>query len=431
MFGLNEKLQTHLNNTNAPSVDPERLGAHLSELAKFGAVPGCGINRSFGSKADLTARGWLRNLWGSMELAVETDSAANLWATLEGAQNLPAIAIGSHHDTVRNGGAYDGAAGVLLATEAVKRIREEKIVLRHPLRIVSFTAEEPNSFGISTMGSKIASGKLTSAEVSKACDRESGQFLTQALTMAGGKPEKLSEAIINPEKVSAFLECHIEQGRVLDDQSLPVGVVEKITGIYRETVRIIGDANHSGTTLFRNRHDALLAASEFMLGLEKTAKTVSEDQLVATVGHIEVQPNSTNIIPGDVRLTMEIRTPDSGLLQQVLHKLETVVRSVEENRGVEITRRTLLNQQSVLMDPSVRAAVRKAAGKLSLECPALVSMAGHDAAHIAGVTRAGMLFVRTVGGHSHCPKETVELADLKKAGDVLLEAVLILDKELD
>lgn len=414
------------------SINYKRLCLNLKKLALFGDCLDDGINRSFGSEADLQAREWLHDLWkNEMGLTLRVDPAANIWAKLPGAEKLPAIAIGSHHDTVKNGGAYDGSVGVLLATEVVYRLIEEKIKTRHPITLVSFTGEEPNSFGFSTLGSKIASGKLSKEKIENAVSSETGEPIKNAFAAAGGSLEQICDAKIEKSQIAAFLECHIEQGRVLDDKGFSLGVVKRITGIYREKIHILGDANHSGTTLLPDRHDALLAASELMLDIERAIRDFNRNDLVGTVGHIEVKPNSTNIIPGDVELIMEIRTPDSELLQNVKDRIETGMKQIIENRGVDIVRRVLLNQPYVEMDSQIISAIKTGAEKISEPCPELTSMAGHDAAHIAKVTRSGMLFMRTPGGHSHCPRERINHEDLKKAGAVLLNAVLSLDKELD
>lgn len=413
-------------------VNKDRLNRNLEELGAIGICETGGLDRHFGSAADLQARGWLTDLWKEyFGTEPVTDPAANLWETIAGGEELPAIAVGSHHDTVKNGGRYDGAMGVLLATEAAKRLCEEKITLRHPLKVVAFTGEEPNPFGVSTLGSKLVSGKLTAAKLSGAKSVEDGVTIAEALKRAGGNFEKLDKVRLQPGRLSTFIECHIEQGRVLEEQGLPVGAVSQITGIYRENVHIVGDANHSGTTLMRYRHDALLAAAEVMLEIERIVKEAGRDDLVATSGHIEVSPNSPNIIPGDTALTLEIRTPDRKLLNEVLAKLGDAMKKIIGERGVDIVRNVTLDQDAADMDGTIAGALQRAAEESGEKCPVLVSMAGHDAAHMARVTRPAMLFVRTKDGRSHCPREFADIDDIVTAGNALMKAIIILDRELD
>lgn len=410
----------------------KRIGLRLKQLAVYGSNPAGGIDRSFGSQADLEARGWLHNLWShTIGLSAQVDAAANMWAQVPGQEELPPIVFGSHHDTVANGGAYDGAAGVILATEVAECLLENKIRLRHPFMVVSFTGEEPNPFGLSTLGSKLVVGKLHAEELADTVSRETGESLAEALKNAGGDFAHLQEVKRAPGSVAAFVECHIEQGSVLEKQNLALGVVQQVTGIYRENIHILGDANHAGTTLLPDRHDALLAASEVALALEEVVAKSGHANLVGTVGRMVVRPNSTNIIPGDVELILEIRTPDKQALEEALHELAPRLRAVIEKRGVHIVRHVLSNQSVVPMNQQVRTILETASQSLGEQCPALTSMAGHDAAHMASITRSGMLFVRTPNGHSHCPREQANLDDLKKAGDALLKTALLLDKELD
>lgn len=413
-------------------IDPERIYLRLQKLAVFGSNLKGGIDRNFGSKADLEARLWLRELWEKeIGLVSRVDPAANMWAELPGEEALPPIVFGSHLDTVTNGGAYDGAAGVVLATEVAECLLEKGVRLRHPFAVVSFTGEEPNPFGLSTLGSRLVTGKLEPHELARTVSSETGETLAQAFANAGGDFDRLAETKLAPGRLAAFVECHIEQGRVLEDQDLALGTVREVTGIYRENIHILGDANHSGTTLPRYRHDALLAASEVMLALEEVVAKAERDDLVGTVGHICVKPNSTNIIPGDVELTLEIRTPDGEVLEETLRHLAPYLHRVIEKRGVHIVRKVLYNQPAIPMNAQVRAVLGEAVRGQGQPCPELTSMAGHDAAHMAAVTCSGMLFVRTVDGHSHCPREKADLDDLKKAGEAMLSAVLLLDKELD
>ncbi len=413
-------------------VSKQRIQARLETLAYFGKNSSGGIDRNFGSAADLLARKQLISLLKTeIGAAVHIDPAANIWARIPAGSPLPAIAVGSHHDTVSNGGMYDGALGIVLAMEILQVIKENHYALRHPLCFVSFTAEEPNPFQLSTFGSRIATGKLNPALLSEVKDTVHHISLAAALTKAGGSITDLASAKLQPADFSAFIECHIEQGRRLEKQGIALAVVSHITGIYRENIHICGEANHAGTTVMNDRHDALLAASQFCLAFEQVLREINRDDVVGTIGQLKISPNEVNIIPGESFLTMEIRTPDQTILTSILDLLATVVEKIETTRLIRIERNVLLNQAAVALDNTVMTAMGRAIEAMSDSYRLLTSMAGHDATHLASVTRSGMLFVRSRDGKSHCPEENSNMEDIEKAGNALLKTILLLDKELD
>ncbi|WP_026884051.1 Zn-dependent hydrolase [Clostridium akagii] len=412
-------------------INKERLMERLNTLAEYGKNVHGGMDRPFGSEADINARKWLIYLWGKqLNFKVKIDAIGNLWAGLAGTENLPALVLGSHHDTVANGGKYDGALGVILATEVLNIIKENNYKLRHPLKLVSFTAEEPNMFNLSTLGSRVASGKLIKDDI-KGAKGDYGITLGEALKKVGGSIENLQDAKISKEDMSAFIECHIEQGRRLFDKNLSLAVVPKVTGIYREKVKIIGEPNHAGTTVMSCRHDALIAASQLCLEFEKIIKDIHRDDVVGTVGHIEVKPNSINIIPGEVDTILEFRTPDFNDVEIIYANINNAISFIENKRGVKIISETMLKQREVIMDKAIISTLKRAMTKMDETNIELVSMAGHDAVHMSSLTKTAMLFVASVNGKSHCADEFTEEMDIIKAANVLLETILILDKELD
>ncbi len=413
-------------------VNKTRIQARLETLADYGKNVSGGINRNFGSEADLFARKYLIYLLKTeIGANVHIDPAANIWAQIAINSSLPAIAVGSHHDTVLNGGMYDGALGIILAMEILQVINENHYLLRHPLFFVSFTAEEPNPFQLSTFGSRIVTGKLSPMLLEKVEDTVQHISLSTALTKAGGSLIDLASGRLQPADFSAFIECHIEQGRRLEKQGVSLAVVSHITGIYRENVHIYGEANHAGTTVMSDRHDALLAASEFCLAFEKVIKAVSREDVVGTIGHLEILPNAVNIIPGEIFLTMEIRTPNQTILAEILNSFAPVIEEIKAARLIRIQRTILLNQAAVPLDKTVMTTMGSAIETMSESYATLPSMAGHDATHLASITRSGMLFVRSIAGKSHCPEENSDMDDIEKAGNALLKTILLLDKELD
>lgn len=409
-------------------INAGRLKEELTELGRYGENEHGGVDRSIGSEADLQAREYLKQLWNDMGLEVRTDAIANLWASQTGTdvQMMP-IAVGSHHDAVPNGGKFDGALGVLMATEVLKTIQEHGISLRHPYCIVSFTAEEPNPFNLSTMGSRSVTGKISKNTLEAAKDGE-GRALADAISAAGGDIQRIEEDQLKKGDLAAFLECHIEQGRNLFDRKLSVATVSRITGIYREIITIHGEANHAGTTLMKYRHDALLAGAELALAVEKAAVMQGRNDVVATVGKFDVRPNAANIIPGEVKLIMELRTPDQTIRKNMLEEITVSIRSIEQRRKLVFDRKVNLDQSEVVMDETVRAAIAEGCRTVQDEPVELVSMAGHDSVHMSGIGKTGMLFVQSVNGISHSNQEFTEMKDIENAANALLRAVLILDE---
>lgn len=413
-------------------INADRISEWLNQLAAFGLNTDGGIDRSFGSEQDMRARAWLSNLWADVfQVPVRTDPIANLWARYDSGQTLKPIVLGSHHDAVANGGKFDGAVGVLLATEVVQTLKEAAYPLRHPLMIASFSAEEPNPYNISTLGSRSITGVLTKEDLVPVVHDKTHEKITEAIKRLGGDVDQLADHLLQPGELTAFLECHIEQGRNLFDSGKSLAVVSGITGIYREKMRVIGEANHAGTTLMANRHDALLTGAEISLALENIVQRMNRKDVVATVGHFDVFPDSANIIPGEVEMIAEIRTSDKGTLQEIIYHFSEAIDSVAKKRRVTVHREVILNQDAVPMNDRVQKALRQAMDSLGESYLTLPSLAGHDSVHLAPITPTGMLFVPSINGKSHCPDEETAIGDIVKAGNALVQAVIVLDKELN
>lgn len=434
-------------------INKERLERNLYELGKIGRNEHGGIDRALGSKEDLLAREWLRAYWeDKMGLKVRHDAIANMWVlydsklqenttgkpsgntnenTKEGSsgeyQPLPPIVIGSHHDAVPDGGMYDGALGVLGATEIVETLMEAGVKLNHPIEIVSFTGEEPNPYNVSTLGSKVLSGRLVREDLEKLTSYIDGSPLSECISAAGGDIEKAEEALIKPGEIDSFIELHIEQGRRLFDRGLTSASVNCITGIYRENITVHGEANHAGTTVMDNRHDAFLAAGEFALGYEKIIKEEHRDDVVGTIGYVKVLPNAASIIPGSVELILELRCCSEEIRQRVKARVGVLTKEIDEKRGVTIERKLNLDQKEMPMDLEVIAAIDQGIAIMGQEPVTLVSMAGHDAANMARVTRSAMIFVQSINGKSHCPEEATDIDRIEETVNAMLQAVLILD----
>ena len=413
-------------------INLQRLLNNMENMSHIGRNQQGGIDRALGSEAEAQCRIWLTHYWTEhLRLPIKTDSIANLWVIQEGREELPPLVIGSHHDTVTNGGSLDGALGVLLATEILETLLEQKLQCRHPIQVVSFTGEEPNPFQVSTLGSKVLSGRLNKEQLFRLINQEDGSRLQNCMLLIGGNLELSEEDLILPGTVAAFIECHIEQGRRLIDRKRSVASVSTIIGIYRENIQVIGEANHAGTTVMKDRHDALLAAGELNLTYESILKSLNSSEVVGTIGYFSVYPNSVNIIPGKVDMTLELRTVSNEIKESIIHQLDQEVATIEKSRGVRIVRTMNLDQPAIRMDATVKAAINRGMEQIGEEVIELISLAGHDAANLQRVTKAGMIFLPSIDGKSHCPEENTDPQDIKKAGQVMLQAILTLDKELN
>ncbi|MGB8453718.1 MAG: M20 family metallo-hydrolase [Anaerocolumna sp.] len=417
-------------------INIERLERNLFNLAKIGKNETGGIDRALGSEEDREARKWLINYWkGQTGMPVRIDAVANMWVRREGGGDEPGmlapIVLGSHHDAVPNGGMYDGALGVLAATEVLQTLIDHNIQTRHPIEVVSFTGEEPNPYNVSTLGSKVLSGRLKKTDLQQLKSVKDNSSLADCIEKIGGNIELADNILIKPGDISAFMELHIEQGKRLYSLQESSANVTCITGIYRENITVLGDANHGGTTIMQDRQDALLAASELNLEFEKILKKINSPEVVGTIGYLVVYPNAVSNIPGKVELVLEIRTCISGIVTFITDKLTVIAKKIEERRKVTIDRKVNLDQQAMPMDETVQNAIRRGIKSLELPVYDYVSMAGHDAANMQRVTRAGMIFTQSVDGKSHCPGERTRIEDIGRTVNAMLAAVLILDKELD
>jgi N-carbamoyl-L-amino-acid hydrolase len=412
-------------------VNAERIAQTIRVLGEIGRNAEGGMDRTTFTPDELKARDWLKDRLRESSLAVRVDEAANIWARREGREtSLPVISFGSHIDTVPNGGQYDGALGVILALEVMRVLEENGATTRHPFELVSFSAEEPNPFGLSTFGSRTVAGKLLRSNLDGVKD-DKGTLIVDALRSAGGDPDRFEQARRRPEELAVFLEVHIEQGLRLLERDIPVGIVTAITGIYREEVTVWGEANHAGTTLMINRKDALMAASEIMLAFEAVCREHPADETVGTVGRIANYPNAANIIPGKVQFHLEIRGKTREEIQEALDEWTRRSEAITASRGIRLERKLLLDQHPSNMDPLVAAICKSEAEKLGYANYPLGSMAGHDAAHMASLTRSCMLFVPSLQGKSHCPEEESRIEDIEKIGNVLLQSLLAMDEQFN
>jgi len=355
-------------------------------------------------------------------LDVRIDPGGNLIGVRRGAdQGLPAIVVGSHTDTVLGGGRFDGMLGVLAGIEVARSSPGD---LRHTLEIVDFLAEEPTDFGISTVGSRAFAGALSADMLAL---RSGERTLADSIASVGGAPDRIQAARRQPGSIAVYLELHIEQGPVLDNEGLRLGVVTAITGIRRFQVRLAGRPDHAGTMPMGLRRDALAGAAEVILALEREWQ---DGGGVGTVGRLNVSPNATNVVPGAVELWAEMRSIDPQRLTSAEASFLEAARTIAAQRGLTADIDALSREEPVPIAEHVQAELGEVLRAMGHPVKRLPSFAGHDANQVAKVAPVGMLFVPSRGGRSHCPEEWTDLADAALGARALGEAVLHFDARL-
>ncbi|RLA91718.1 MAG: Zn-dependent hydrolase [Deltaproteobacteria bacterium] len=406
----------------------ERITKLIDEFGAIGADPNGGVTRLAFSSYDIKAREKIiRIMENELGLKVRIDPWGNIIGRREGKlNNAASLMTGSHLDSVRNGGKFDGPAGVLGAVEAIRALNELKIKTFHPLELVVFTAEEPNDFGISTVGSRGMVGKLSKEELLNIKNNE-GFSILDAIKKIGGDPDRFHEGVRKPGEIKAFIEIHIEQMPYLEKEKKDIGIVEGITGIHRAKVIIHGVAKHAGTTPMNERQDALVAAAHLIKTLNKLAST--EKNTVATVGQISVKPNSINIIPSETSLDLEVRSYHKSAIKKILEDFYNEMSLIGKVYGVKTSIKDTYHTEPTTFSPYIREKIKQACDILGFSYLNLVSMAGHDANHIATIADTGMIFIPSHKGLSHCPKEWTDPIYLVKGAKVLAQSLLILDQE--
>lgn len=400
---------------------PERMETRIHALSRFGANPEGGVSRIAFSEADLEGRRYIMGLMKEAGLEVRVDTAGNIIGRRDGSEReLPPIMIGSHIDSVPGGGNYDGDVGVIGAIEVATLLHENDVSTRHPIEVVSFTDEEGG-----LTGSRAMTGTLTDSALDVIS--HSGLSIREGIRFVGGDPENLDLAISKPGDLAAFIELHIEQGAILDEAGIDIGVVEGIVGIRWWDVTIDGFANHAGTTPMNRRNDALVTAAELTLAINRIANDLPGRQ-VATVGRIQALPGAPNVIPGKVVMSLEIRDLDADKMQQVFDLIDAEAGRLGDDRSTPIQFEELdVASPPAPTDEQMRHIISTAANGLGLSYRLMPSGAGHDAQDMAHIAPTGMIFVPSVGGISHSPKEFTSAEDMANGASVLLRTVLAID----
>jgi N-carbamoyl-L-amino-acid hydrolase len=409
------------------TVDSERLQADITTLASYRDNDYPGWSREVFTEPYRESRAWIRRTMIDAGLEVTIDAAGNIIGRLAGRNsNKPALVTGSHTDTVRQGGRFDGIVGVLSGIEIARRLRETGITLQHDLVMVDFLGEEANEFGISCLGSRAITGTLSTEHL----NRQDGNdiLLGDAMVAYGIDADAATQCRWPRGSVHAYLELHIEQGPLLERSGHQIGIVTAIAGIDRVLARFIGRSGHAGTTPMADRHDALVAAAQAVLTVDRVGCSAPTHG-VATSGRIESSPGSMGVITDHAHLWAEIRSVDPSWLQGARRQVVDEIIAHAQARGVDVEIDTLTDQDPVPTHSSLQDIAATVANDLGCSWTSVPSGAGHDAAHLAKLGPIGMIFIPSAGGLSHCPEEFTTAIDIARGAHVLAAALIRLDHQ--
>ena len=405
-------------------VDAQRLQHTLEELSTFGRPVGGtfadGVNRVAYSDADLAGRQYVLGLLRAADLQPRIDAAGNIQGIRAGSvPSLKPIVFGSHIDSVPSGGNFDGDLGSLAAVEVVRTLKDHAIRTRHPLEVAIWSNEEGGP-----LGSEIAVDGPRASDLERAFN---GTPMREGLARIGGDPARLDTARRAPGSIECYLELHIEQGGTLERAGVPIGIVDGIVSIDEFAVEIRGVANHAGTTPMSERHNALLAAAKLIEAVQEEV-TRTPGRQVGTVGQLTVMPNAPNVVPGLVKHTIELRDLSESTLTRLGAAIRERAAQIARQTGTDISIRQVVHDPPALAAPEIQRQIEAAAASLDLRTMHLPSGAGHDAQFLAKIAPMGMIFVPSVGGISHSPREFTGWSDCANGANVLLQTILRVDR---
>lgn len=404
--------------------DRTRIQSWIEHLSQFNATPGTGNTRQLFTQEDIGGRRYIIDEMKALGLEVSCDDIGNIYGVCKGSgEGLAPVWSGSHIDTVYQGGAFDGISGVVCAMEAVRMIREKGIPHKRDLVVTVFSGEEPARFGMGCIGSRVLSGHLTTDQAKKLMDPD-GISLYEAAKQAGYTPDCLERSIKKPGDVYASVELHIEQNALLEREGLPLGVVTSICAPSNFVVEVTGRSAHAGGMSMEDRRDAFTAACEMALAVEECGRNESQSEYsTATVGSVKVEPNQSNIIPGKVEFTIDIR--DAGkeskdhIGKMILERMEAIA----EKRGVQVSWRQQNNDAPMPCDLHIMEKIERYSEEMGIPYKKMVSGAFHDSMFLGEFCPVGMIFVPSRDGLSHCPEEWTDYQYLE-TGSQVLAAVL-------
>jgi N-carbamoyl-L-amino-acid hydrolase len=400
-------------------INRQRLERSIEDFGRIGETKNGGLTRLALTDEDRRARDLMVEWMRAAGLRVRVDRMGNIFGERAGTEPLPPVMMGSHVDSVPTGGKYDGQLGVLCALEAIRSLNDHDVRTRHPVTLVIFTNEEGARFQPAMLASGVLAGKIALEDAYNARDKDGIRVVDELTRIGYLGPEPCAR-----RPMHAYLELHIEQGPFLEEEGLSVGVVEGIVAISWSRVTIHGTQDHAGPTPMRTRHDALVAAAGIILGVRRMAKDIIGGDMVATVGHLTVSPNITNAIPGRVTLSIDVRDPLDATLDRALPMIERVVREACEREGVRWEIDHYWRVPYTPFDPAVLDTIERAARTCGARSRRIRSGAGHDAQYMATVGRAGMIFVPSRAGRSHCEEEFTPMDDIEYGANALFLAAV-------
>lgn len=404
-------------------INGDRLWNRLLELGTIGKQPSGGITRLSFTKEERAAKEKVASYMKEAGLAVYEDAVGNLIGRKEGKEkDTPAVLVGSHIDSVYNGGMFDGPLGVLAAVEVLQTMNERGVKTKHPIEIVAFTDEEGARFSYGMIGSRGMAGTLSEEELVH--QDKHGISLAAAMEEAGLDPGKIGKAARRKGSVKAYVELHIEQGRVLEQANLPVGIVTGIAGLIWAKLTVKGKAEHAGATPMPIRRDPLVAAAQIIQVIEQEAKKTGTT--VGTVGQMQVFPGGINIIPERVEFSLDLRDLDAAVRDSVFLSIIERAKQIGNERNVDVAVELLQKMPPVLCSELVQNAAKEACRQLGFDVFTLPSGASHDGVQLAGLCPIGMIFVRSKDGVSHSPEEWSSKEDCAAGANVLYHTVLSL-----
>jgi hydantoinase/carbamoylase family amidase len=402
-----------------------RIVNDIENISSITATPGNGCTRFSYSNEDLKAREYLMEKMRDIGLAIKVDAVGNIRAKLfdENNKDNSSIMIGSHIDTVLNGGKFDGLTGVVTALEVIRVIKENNIKCEKPIELVIFAEEEGSNFDVTLLGSKALTANYTVEDL-KRISNDKGNSAYEVMKKFGLDIDNLPNETLKDEEIEAMIELHVEQGGVLDKEDIPVGIVEAIAGMKTLRVSVKGVSNHAGSTPMNLRLDPMVASAELITSIKDAAIMKSFPTTVATVGKINITPNRTNVIPKEVEFFVDIRDVKEEGIECIENELKKKSIDVIEKYGVAIHIEEIGMSDVVHLSRRVTRVIEESAIVKGIKYMKINSGAVHDSAMLSEVTDVGMIFVPSIGGYSHCPEELTKYEDIKLGCDLLLEAVI-------
>ncbi|MBW2185295.1 MAG: Zn-dependent hydrolase [Deltaproteobacteria bacterium] len=404
------------------NVNSDRFQDNFCSIAQFGIQKNGGVTRLAFSREDMDARNFLIEAMRCARLQVSIDPIGNIHGLRTGTDpSLAPVMIGSHLDTVPDGGHYDGVVGVLAALEVVSTLNDLEIETQRSIEIVNFSAEESSRFGMATIGSKAITGKIEQSDLTTLIDNN-GESLHSVLSKAGQSLDDLPNSTLTTSSLHAYLELHIEQGPVLENKEINIGIVTDIAAPTRFKVKIIGRSDHSGNTPMDMRQDALAGAAEIVLAVEQLTTNGGADT-VGTVGELNVHPGAMNVIPGQVELSIDIRDTNLGDKNKVVQQLKQRLNTIAKTRQLEIIITPICDDTPVKLSEQIASRLSHHATKLGLSYLTMPSGAGHDAMHFAPIVPTGLIFIPSIQGISHNPEEKSTMTDIINGTELLFSIV--------